>query len=146
MFGYNYEAYDEIMRKSSSFWILIILAFLFLFILLFLGKPFKKDKKIVKILISTFVGIVFACLVGFFGYKMYEISADIENHSYVIYEGEFSVGKYEKYSISIPINGKVVVLDGMQVIKTPSGRYYGKVVYSERSRCLVDYQVVKELN
>ncbi len=83
------------------------------------------------------------------------LNLDISNSSYVSYVGEFECGKYSSGIFSFRLRSRVSktmpirLSDEDNTLLTshakvlPEGSYYGKVIYSERTRLLLDVVVYR---
>ena len=112
----------------------IVLLILFVAVIILLSK-FKFDKFIGAVLIVALAaGLVFA------GFSVTEVALDFQNESFVSYEGEFEGQKLESFSAGITLcdENKTKLTTTVKSFNVPQGKYFGYVIYSERSRILLD--------
>ena len=147
----NFEEYTAYLEEQSHFFIICCVIFLILFIILAIliftgkirGSEDNKDK-ILSILVSF---CFFSVLWGILGNNIYKIEYDIRNQAYHIYEGEFiyehsyhgTKGGHQ-YSIIIFDDGKEKELC-TEYIEIDYGTHSGKLVYSEKSEYLLEYDI-----
>ena len=130
------DSYKDILKieliKMSV--VSIILLILFIAVVILLIK-FKFDKLIGAVLIVALAGgLIFA------GFSVTEFVLDFQNNSFVVYEGEFEGQKLESFSSGITLcdENKTKLTTTVKSFNVPQGKYFGYVIYSERSRILLD--------
>ncbi|MBQ8717434.1 MAG: hypothetical protein IJY43_06295 [Clostridia bacterium] len=130
------DSYKDILKieliKMSV--VSIILLILFIAVVILLIK-FKFDKLIGAVLIVALAGgLIFA------GFSVTEFVLDFQNNSFVVYEGEFEGQKLESFSAGITLcdENKTKLTTTVKSFNVPQGKYFGYVIYSERSRILLD--------
>lgn len=135
--NYNKYLIREIFTIGTLSLILIIVAFVILGFGIYYFKIGNKKDFIV------FTICVCSCIAGVIHLVPYR--SDIENASYVKYEGEFTVedGGYYSMSGSQPIIGfpghKKRRFKFKRNNYLPDGKHEGYVVYSERSHVIVEW-------
>jgi hypothetical protein len=75
--------------------------------------------------------IVLSLVLG--GKEAIEVSLDMKNQSYIEYTGHF-----ESYSQTIKLNDQEDLKLLIEKDECPHGSFYGTVVYSERSKIVID--------
>ena len=80
-------------------------------------------------------------LLGVLIFETYTICTtvhDVQNNDYVVYEGTYETDKDAKVYIT-DANGKRKTLSDA-FYSLPSGTHRGRIVYSEKTKLVVDYQ------
>lgn len=138
---YNKYLWREIFAIEILSFVMIIISFVLVYFLIYYFKTGDKQGFIACIIALTIC--VGSCIAGVIHLVPYR--SDIENASYVKYEGEITVedGGYYSMSGSQPIVGfsghKKRRFKFKRKNYLPDGKHEGYVVYSERSHVIVEW-------
>ena len=143
---YNYDVYDDVLRrvKNGCIVVLILTLVLAAFLLCMNVKGhLAKGKPLIKLLINSFVGGIVVAELIYFGISIGNIITDINEQSYIVYEGEFVVSEHNDGYTTIIVDGEKTTLSGEADL--PGGTYLGEVVYGKNSKHAVDWFVEETL-
>ena len=149
----DYQKYTDFLKGQLQFryTIAVLLAILFFIfaalILLGLTKESKKENSMKsKLLCVLLYFCLFLILFYFLGKQIHTMNTDIKSNAFVVYEGEFTY-EYVNHTrggdvseVSFVVDGKEFTLTAER-LKLVSGTYIGRIVYSENSKYLIDYEV-----
>ena len=154
----DYSRYEEIIRRSSTLFLVLLTC---LFILgavgVFLSIKIKyskdngiKDKKEASrvMLVISVIGVCMS-VVLYLG-TLYAANYDIQNQAYMTYEGELEIVNNEKHDEANVFiynhNGRKIRLEKYNC-NFENGVYTGRVVYSEKTKIafeIVLYEVIED--
>ena len=149
----DYQKYTDFLKGQVNFryTIAVILVILFLaFAALILSgylKASKKENTIKgKLLCVLLCFCLFLIPFYFLDKQIHTMNTDIKSNAYIVYEGEFTY-EYVNHTrggdvseVSFVVDGKEFTLTA-EPLKLVSGTYIGRIVYSENSKYLIDYEV-----
>ena len=152
-FELDYQKYTDFLKGQLQFRyaiaiILAILFFVFAALILFgLIKTSKKENSMKsKLLCVLLCFCLFLIPFYFLGKQIHTMNTDIKSNAYIVYEGEFTY-EYVNHTrggdvseVSFVVDGKEFTLTA-EPLKLVSGTYIGRIVYSENSKYLIDYEV-----
>ena len=149
----DYQKYTDFLKGQLQFryTIAVLLAILFFIfaalILLGLTKESKKENSMKsKLLCVLLYFCLFLILFYFLGKQIHTMNTDIKSNAFVVYEGEFTY-EYVNYNRGGDVSKVSFIVDGEEFtltaepLKLVSGTYIGRIVYSENSKYLIDYEV-----
>ncbi len=134
----SFEAYDAILTRHCWTMVLIGLVAIAAIIAIYFGirKAIDNKKEL-----NEFAIILGVLLLGVLVFETYTICTtvhDVKTDAYVVYEGTYETAKDAKVYIT-DANGKRKTLsDGFYSL--PDGTHRGRIVYSEKTKIVVDYQ------
>ena len=132
--------YEHILQEqiSASVFVLVICAVLAVVFVLLNRKKFLDDLgKWGKALVNIFIVIAVVSATVHFSLRIYRLNQDIQDQSYITYYGEFYVSEYKEGSVTLSEGEDKITLSGK--CDLPGGTYKGTIVYSKRSKYLVDW-------
>lgn len=143
-----YEDYDKILEQEITQCIVILGIALIVAVIIgivsFKAKMFEDMKKMERLVFFGILCVVFCMIFIGLGADLLKMASDMENDSYVTYNGEIEIGETKESYISIDYNGEKIYIKNRKRRITTSGEYVGTVVFSERSRILLDIKLYEE--
>ncbi|MBR3894161.1 MAG: hypothetical protein IKJ35_03325 [Clostridia bacterium] len=136
----HFAAYEKILTRSCM---MIVGICIFVIAIIAIAYPFVKkqyernEQKIVALICGLFV--LGALIIG--GYTAYNTISDIQKQSYIVYSGTFVSDKDGTGKVHIvDSSGKKITLS-VASYTMPFGTYSGKIVYSEKTKIVLEYQI-----
>ena len=119
----------------------LILVFVLAIVLLVVNiKLFSKDLGAIgRTLVNLFISVVIIAATAYFSLHIYHLQDDIQTQAYVSYYGEFSVSDDRNGYVTLKGGDHEITLSGK--VDLSGGEYIGKIVYSEKSKHLLDWEV-----
>ena len=146
----DYSKYEEqLKQEASETWIAWIMIFLLICAFVYINKSdfYSNTKKWIKWVCNLFIVVVIVSASINFIMFSYNTQSDIENQSYIVYEGDFSFDHYRGNYVYIYEDGKRRTLTYEDADCFQGGTYTGKLVYAKkRGRILeiIDYKYINE--
>ncbi len=150
----DHTRYAELLESEISFRTGIGIALFFLLVIWtvciltgWIRTADKKDKIMYLVVLVSFFALVF----GVLGYDIRQHRMDIDEQAYVVYEGEFTcrqarVGRSNYGAkIYLTVDGEELDLT-VKSTELDYGAYIGRVVYSERTEKLLEFQIYETKN
>ena len=132
---YEYILQEQI---SASVFVLVICAVLAVaFVFLNRKKFFEDLGKWGRALVNVFIIVAVVSATVHFSLRIYRLNQDIQDQSYITYYGEFYVSEYKEGSVTLTEGEDKITLSGK--CDLPGGEHKGTIVYSKRSKHLVDW-------
>lgn len=134
----SFEAYDTILTRHCWTMVLIGLVAIAAIIAIYFWIRKTIDNKKERTEFAIILGVL---LLGVLVYETYTICTtvqDIQNNSYVVYEGTYETGKDSHVYIT-DTSGKRKTLDD-SFYSLPEGTHRGRIVYGEKTKIVVDFQ------
>jgi len=143
-----YGEYDKILKEEITQGVVILVIALavavIIGIVLFKAKIFEDMRRVERFaFLCILCGIFCTVFIGL-GADVVKTISDMKNDSYVTYNGEVEIGETKESYISIDYNGEKIYIKNRKRRITISGEYIGTVVFSERSRILLDIKLYEE--
>ena len=134
----SFEVYDAIVTRHcwTMVWIGLfaiagIVAFCF-----WVRKTSDNKKENTELIVI--LGVMLLGVLIFETYTICTTVHDVQNNAYVVYEGTYETDKDAKVYIT-DANGKRKTLSDA-FYSLPNGTHRGRIVYSEKTKLVVDYQ------
>jgi hypothetical protein len=131
----DYSKYEEQLNKEvSETWVAWILILVLIGVLVYMNKSdfYSDTKKWIKWACNVFIVLVIVGAATNFIMFAYNTNSDIENQSYIVYEGVFSFDYYRGNYVYIYEDGKRRTLTYEDAHCFPAGTYNGKLVYAKK--------------
>ena len=134
----SFEVYDAIVTRHcwTMVWIgLFAIAGIVAFCL-WVRKTSDNKKENTELIVI--LGVMLLGVLIFETYTICTTVHDVQNNAYVVYEGTYETDKDAKVYIT-DANGKRKTLSDA-FYSLPNGTHRGRIVYSEKTKLVVDYQ------
>ena len=134
----SFEVYDAIVTRHcwTMVWIgLFAIAGIVAFCL-WVRKTSDNKKENTELIVI--LGVMLFGVLIFETYTICTTVHDVQNNAYVVYEGTYETNKDAKVYIT-DANGKRKTLSDA-FYSLPNGTHRGRIVYSEKTKLVVDYQ------
>ena len=134
----SFEVYDAIVTRHcwTMVWIgLFAIAGIVAFCL-WARKTSDNKKENTELIVI--LGVMLLGVLIFETYTICTTVHDVQNNAYVVYEGTYETDKDAKVYIT-DANGKRKTLSDA-FYSLPNGTHRGRIVYSEKTKLVVDYQ------
>lgn len=131
----DYSKYEEQLNKEASeTWIAWILIFVLIGVFIYINKSdfYSDTKKWIKWVCNVFIVVVIVGVSVNFIMFLYNTNSDIQNQSYIVYEGDFSFDYYRGNYVYIYEDGKRRTLTYEDADCFQGGTYNGKLVYAKK--------------
>lgn len=138
----NFAEYDKILTRSCMMMVGICILVIAIISIAypFIKKADMDNRNEQKY--STLICLLFvlgAVIIG--GYTAYKTISDIQNQSYIVYNGSFVSDKDGTGKVYIvDSSGKKMTLS-VASYTIPYGTHNGKIVYGKKTKIVVDYQI-----
>jgi hypothetical protein len=136
----DFAAYDKLLTRSCM---MIVGICILIIAVISIAYPFvKKQYKASEQKLITLICILFilgAAIIG--GHTAYKTVSDVQNQSYIVHSGSFVSDKDGTGKVYIvDSRGKKITLS-VAAYTIPDGVHDGKIVYGEKTKIVVDYQI-----
>ena len=134
----SFDVYDAILTRHcwTMVWIGLFLIVAIITVYFGIRKTSSNKKENTELIV-----ILVVMLLGVLIFETYTICTtvhDVQNNAYVVYEGTYETDKDAKVYIT-DANGKRKTLSDA-FYSLPNGTHRGRIVYSEKTKLVVDYQ------
>ena len=134
----SFEVYDAIVTRHCWTMVLIGLFAILAIIAIYLWIRRTNDNKKERTEFAIILGVLLLGVLIFETYTICTTVHDVQNDAYVVYEGTYETDKDAKVYIT-DANGKRKTLSDA-FYGLPDGTHRGRIVYSEKTKIVVDYQ------
>ncbi len=134
----SFEAYDAILTRHCWTMVLIGLFAILGIIAIYLWIRKTNNNMKERIELAVILGVLLLGVLIFETYTIYTTVHDVQSDAYVVYEGMYETAKDAKVYIT-DSNGKRKSLSDY-LYSIPEGTKRGRIVYSEKTKIVVDYQ------
>ena len=136
----SFEVYDAIVTRHCWTMVLIGLFAILAIIAIYLWIRKTNDNKKERTEFSIILAVLLLGVLAFETYTICTSVHDIQNDAYVVYEGTYETGESKGTHVYITdTNGKRKTLSDA-FYSLPDGTHRGRIVYSEKTKLVVDYQ------
>ena len=138
----NFAAYDKILTRSCmmqvGIGILVIVIISIAYPMIKKADMDNRNEQKYSALICLLL-VLGAVILG--GCTVYKTISDIQNQSYIVYNGSFVSDKDGTGKVYIvDSSGKKMTLS-VAAYTIPDGTHNGKIVYGKKTKIVVDYQI-----
>ena len=134
----SFEAYDAILTRHCWTMVWIGLFAIMAFVALYFGMRKISDSKKERTGLAVILGVLLLGVLIFETYTICTTVHDVQNDAYVVYEGTYETGKDAKVYITDADGKRKTLSDAFYSL--PDGTHRGRIVYSEKTEIIVDYQ------
>lgn len=134
----SFEAYDAILTRHCWTMVLIGLVAIAAIVAIYfwIRKTIGNKKECTEF--AIILGVLLLGVLVFETYTICTTVHDVQNDAYIVYEGTYETGKDAKVYIT-DVDGKRKTLSDA-FYSLPDGTHRGRIVYSEKTKIVVDYQ------
>ena len=134
----SFEVYDAIVTRHcwTMAWIGLFLTVAIITVYFWIRKTSDNKKENTELIVI--LGVMLLGVLIFETYTICTTVHDVQNNAYVVYEGTYETDKDAKVYIT-DANGKRKTLSDA-FYSLPNGTHRGRIVYSEKTKLVVDYQ------
>ena len=134
----SFDVYDAILTRHcwTMVWIGLFLIVAIIAFCFWIKKTSDSKKENTELLVI--LGLLLLGVLIFETYTICTTVHDVQNNAYVVYEGTYETDKDAKVYIT-DANGKRKTLSDA-FYSLPNGTHRGRIVYSEKTKLVVDYQ------
>lgn len=134
----SFEAYDTILTRHCWTMVLIGLVAIVAIIAIYFWIRKTSDSKKENTGLVVILGVLLLGVLIFETYTICTTVHDVQNDAYVVYEGTYETGKDAKVYITDADGKRKTLSDAFYSL--PDGTHRGRIVYSEKTEIVVDYQ------
>lgn len=134
----SFEAYDAILTRHCWTMVLIGLFAILAIIAFYLWIRRTNDNKKERTEFAIILGVLLLGVLIFETYTICTTAHDVQNDAYIVYEGTYETGKDAKVYITDADGKRKTLSDAFYSL--PDGTHRGRIVYSEKTKIVVDYQ------
>ena len=134
----SFDVYDAILTRHcwTMVWIGLFLIVAIITVYFWIRKTSSNKKENTELIVI--LGVMLLGVLIFETYTICTTVHDVQNNAYVVYEGTYETDKDAKVYIT-DANGKRKTLSDA-FYSLPNGTHRGRIVYSEKTKLVVDYQ------
>ena len=136
----SFDVYDAILTRHcwTMVWIGLFLIVAIIAFYFWIKKTSDSKKENTELLVI--LGLLLLGVLIFETYTICTTVHDIQNDAYVVYEGTYETGESKRSHVYITdTNGKRKTLSDA-FYSLPNGTHRGRIVYSKKTKLVVDYQ------
>ena len=134
----SFDVYNAILTRHcwTMVWIGLFLIVAIITVYFWIRKTSSNKKENTELIVI--LGVMLLGVLIFETYTICTTVHDVQNNAYVVYEGTYETDKDAKVYIT-DANGKRKTLSDA-FYSLPNGTHRGRIVYSEKTKLVVDYQ------